>query len=150
MAPEQVRGDHTAIGPRTDVYALGVILYEMLSGRVPFNGPGEIVLLDQILKAEPMSLRALRRDVPANLETICRKAMAKEPSRRYASARELADDLRRFRLGEPIKAHPVGPLTASWLWARRNPRVALLCAAVYALIGIATALSAYFVVRTVR
>ena len=83
MAPEQANGDLAAIGPATDVYALGVILYELLARRRPFEGPGDTAILDQIRTEQPKALRVLRRDVPANLETICLKCLEKAPRDRY-------------------------------------------------------------------
>ncbi len=127
MSPEQVqRGDD--LDGRTDVYSLGVTLYEALTGEVPFRGTPARVL-DQVLHDEPRPPRQLNEAVPRDLETICLKALAKEPAHRYASARDLADDLRRFLHGVPILARPVGSLEWTWRWCRRNRRVAALAAA---------------------
>ena len=134
LSPEQARGDRDA-GPLADVYALGVTLYECLAGEVPFRGaPHQVV--HQILNDEPRSPRSLNDLVPRDLETVCLKAMAKEPNRRYASARELADDLNRYLRGEPVHARPTGAAAKLWRLARRKPLAASLTFAfVAALLG---------------
>lgn len=132
MSPEQVR-EPAAVDGRSDVYSLGTTLYEALTGAAPFEGTPHMVL-QQILNDEPRPPRRLNDSIPADLETICLKAMAREPARRYAGARALADDLRRWQRGEPIHARPAGSLERGWRWCRRNPRLAGLTAAVFVLL----------------
>jgi formylglycine-generating enzyme required for sulfatase activity len=124
MAPEQAAGKVRDTGPAADVYALGVLLYECLTGQPPFEGAQHVVLVKVLSdEPEPPSRRAR---VSADLETICLKCLSKEPARRYASAEELADDLRRFQAGEPIRARPVGTVEQAVKWARRRPALAAL------------------------
>jgi formylglycine-generating enzyme required for sulfatase activity len=125
MAPEQAAGKVRDTGPAADVYALGALLYECLTGRPPFDGPQHVVLVS-VLNDEPVPPSRLGAKVPADLETICLKCLSKEPARRYASAEELANDLRRFQGGEPIRARPVGAVERTWKWARRRPAAAAL------------------------
>jgi serine/threonine-protein kinase len=134
MSPEQARGSDT-LDPRTDVYSLGVTLYEALTGEVPFRGAPHMVLR-QVLSDEPRMPRRLNDAVPRDLETVCLKAMAKEPHRRYASAADLRDDLRRWLEGKPIRARPVGRVERLLRWCRREPvRAGLLAALLLALAG---------------
>jgi formylglycine-generating enzyme required for sulfatase activity len=140
MAPEQAAGKVHDTGPAADVYALGALLYECLTGRPPFEGPQHAVLMS-VLSDEPLPPSRLLAKVPADLETICLKCLSKEPARRYASAEELADDLRRFQAGEPIRARPAGRLERLVKWTRRRPALAALLGVVLlALVGL-TALS---------
>jgi formylglycine-generating enzyme required for sulfatase activity len=125
MAPEQAAGKVRDTGPAADVYALGALLYECLTARPPFEGPQHEVLLS-VLGEEPVPPSRRVPKVPADLETICLKCLSKEPARRYASAEELADDLGRFRAGEPIRARPVRAAERTWKWARRRPALAAL------------------------
>jgi WD40 repeat protein len=147
MAPEQLRNAPDDVGPRADVYALGAILYEMLTGRPPFDAATPLETIGQLLSQEPLSPAQLRPRLPADLATVCLKCLEKSRGLRYASALDLAEDLRRFRSGEPVTARPVGPLGRAYRWCRRRPLVAGLAAlsTVLALALIATA--AWYQVR---
>jgi WD40 repeat protein/serine/threonine protein kinase len=129
MSPEQVRSPER-IDARSDIYSLGVTLYEAVTGSVPFLGVGHMVL-QQILNDEPRQPRRLNDSIPRDLETICLKCLRKEPHQRYASARALAADLRRFLAGQPVQARPVSRAERLWRWSRRNPLVASLVAALF-------------------
>lgn len=126
MSPEQASGNSREITTSADVYSLGAILYEMLSGRAPFAGEDAILVMRQVVDADPVRLRQLKPDVDAELETICLKCLEKQPARRYASALALAEDLERWLAHKPILARPVTPLGRLVKWGRRKPLLALL------------------------
>jgi hypothetical protein len=123
MAPEQAGGGGQ-VGPATDVYALGAILYELLTGRPPFWAADPLDTLLQVRYQDPVSPRALQPGVPNDLETICMMCLQKEPAKRYLSAQALADDLHSFQAGEPIRARRAGTIERLLHWIRRHPLAA--------------------------
>jgi serine/threonine protein kinase/tetratricopeptide (TPR) repeat protein len=150
MSPEQARGDTQNIGPPADLYSLGAILYELLTGRPPFLGPTMLDTLYQVRHQEPVPPARLQPQVPRDLETICLKCLQKEPPQRYPHCQALADDLHRFLAGDSINAHPVGRFEQAWRWGRRNPRLAALSAVVGVLLLAVVASLAVLAVRLGR
>lgn len=151
MAPEQAAGQTGKPLPASDQYSLGVVLYELLCGKLPFEGPAQIVLFN-VIQTEPPSPRRYNEKIPLDLETICLKAMAKRPQDRYASCQELANDLRRWLEDEPIRARRVGMAERLLRWTKRNPVIAslgalaalcLFAVAVAASIGLVMAMRAH-------
>jgi tetratricopeptide (TPR) repeat protein len=142
MAPEQAQGHSKQVGAAADVYALGAILYDLLTGRPPFLGATPVDTVLQVIAADPVPVRRLQPKVPRDLETICLKCLAKEPGQRYPTAAALAEDLDRFQHGQPIQARPVGLGEQLWRWCRRRPAVAgLVTTLVLVLLGGSIALS---------
>ena len=124
MAPEQAAGTSATLGPAADTYALGAILYHLLTGRPPFQAETQLDTIMQVISEEPVAPRKLNSSLPVDLETICLKCLQKDVHRRYESAEALANDLRRFQADEPIHARPVSVVTRGLKWAKRRPAAA--------------------------
>jgi eukaryotic-like serine/threonine-protein kinase len=124
MAPEQAAGRGRDVGPATDIHALGMVLYELLAGRPPFQGQSEFDIMRQVVSVEPASPALLRSGIPRDLEAVCLRCLEKDPKRRYTTSAELADDLKRFLSGRPTLARPFGPLRRTLRWCRSHPRAA--------------------------
>jgi WD40 repeat protein len=146
MAPEQAAGNIDSIGPPADLYALGALLYEMLTGRPPFRAVNPLETIRQVMHDEPVSPRRLQPKVPLDLETICLKCLAKDPAQRYASAAALADDLGAFLAGKPIQARPVNWRERAVKWVKRRPALAGLvgASAVAVLLLVGLVVGAYY------
>ena len=140
MSPEQARGDSRHVDPRSDIYSLGVVLFELLTGELPFRGQIKM-LIYQILHDDPPSPRRLNNHVTRDLETICLKCLEKEPSRRYPNAQEVVDDLQRTLAGEPIRARPLTRPERLFRWCQRNQRVAFLAASLFLVLLSVTVIS---------
>ncbi len=147
MPPEQAEGRSKEVGAAADIYSLGATLYALVAGRPPFVGASNQDILMQVMLDEPVPPRQLNPQVPRDLETIALKCLDKEPSRRYASAEALADDLRRFLQHEPIAARPVGQLERGWRWCRRKPALAASLAGTVLALVLGTVVSAVLAVR---
>ncbi|HQR06250.1 MAG TPA: WD40 repeat domain-containing serine/threonine-protein kinase [Gemmatales bacterium] len=140
MAPEQADGQKS-VGTPADVYALGAILYECLTGRPPFKGPTQVDTILQVVNNEPVSVRYLQASTPQDLETICHKCLAKEPSKRYTTMTTLAGDLRRYLQNEPIEARPISRIEKLSRWTKRNPLVASLVGGIAIVLVLSTILA---------
>ncbi len=149
MAPEQAEGKIKEIGPRSDIYGLGGILYELLTGRPPFRAASILDTLEQVRTQEPIPPSEFEPKLPRDLETICLKCLQKDPAKRYARAAALGEDLRRFLAGEPILARPVSRTEWLWRWCRRNKRVAFL-GGVVAILIVAWAATSTLLYRLAR
>src|SRR5262245_42132638 len=150
MPPEQASAQRGKVGRHSDVYGLGAILFYSLTARAPFQGAMLETTIHEVLNTEPLSPRLLNPSVPSDLETICLKCLEKEPTKRYATAKELADELTRFLNHEPIQARPVTRMERAWRWCRRKPVVASLGAATIALllaVAIGSPIAAYRIDR---
>lgn len=129
MSPEQAGGKRGALNRRSDIYSLGAMLYELLTGRPPFIGDGLSEIVSQVLRNEPLTPRALNPSVPLDLETVCLKCLEKEPEKRYPTALALMEELGRYLEGKPVLARPVGRPGKIWRWCRRQPARAALASA---------------------
>jgi WD40 repeat protein/tRNA A-37 threonylcarbamoyl transferase component Bud32 len=150
MAPEQAEGRARQAGPAADIYAVGAILYELLTGRPPFRGATALETLEQVRAADPVPPSRLVPGLPRDLETICLKCLSKEPRHRYLAATELAEDLCRFQSGEPLRARRIGGAERAWRWCRRNPIVAVLVGGIALALVAGTAVSTGFAIRADR
>lgn len=146
MAPEQAQGKVTQIGPPADIYGLGAILYDLVTGIPPFRGETVMDTISQVINREPVPPTRLNTGLPRDLGTICLKCLEKEPKKRYATAAALAEDLRRYLVGEPILARPTPWFEQAWKWAKRKPAVASLAATI-SLVLLATAVGGYVLAR---
>ena len=161
MAPEQAgmaspgrRPGDSAVGPACDIYALGAILYELLTGRPPFKAATHLDTILQVINDEPAPPRQVQSKIPVDVETICLKCLQKEPTKRYSTALKLAEDLQRFQEGLPVLARPVRRMERGWRWCKRNPVVAGLTATVAVTLllgaGVGTGLAAWALVEKGR
>ncbi|MCO6042887.1 protein kinase [Aeoliella sp. ICT_H6.2] len=147
MSPEQASGKSALIGPASDIYSLGAILYSCIAGRAPFVAESTVDTIMQVLKKDPVSPRELNPSVPRDLETVCLKCLTKEPHKRYGTAQLMADDLHRYLEGRPVAARPVGRIERGWRWSQRNPVVASLASLIAASLLVGTIVSSALAVR---
>ncbi len=150
MSPEQAEGDSTAVGTASDVYALGAILYQLLSGRPPHHRESHLATLEAVRSEEPVPPRRIDTATPRDLESICLKCLEKDPARRYPSAAELLRDLNRFARGLPVQARPIARSERAWRWCLRNPMLAASLAALLVAVGVGTSLFAAQYQRTLE
>ncbi len=147
MPPEQARGENDQLGPSADIYALGALLYALLTGRPPFRAENWMTTLQQVTEKEPVTPRRLNPDLDRDLETICLKCLEKDPDQRYESASHLADELGRFLSGQPILVRPVSRAVRVWKWSKRNPLLAKLFALIM-ILTMASLVSTGWALRT--
>ncbi len=147
MSPEQAGGDPSQVGPLSDIYSLGAILYELLTGRPPFVGSSTVDILQQVAECEPLSPIRLQPKLPRDLDTICLACLQKDPNRRLSSAGELAADLSRFLADVPIRARRTSLAERAWRWCRRNPAIAGLAGSILVLLVIGSLVSLLAAVR---
>ena len=150
MSPEQAAGKTHEVGTPADVYALGAVMYDLLTGRPPFRGDSVAVTLQKVISEEPERPRKLNASIPRDLETICLKCLEKEQGKRYPTAQSLADDLHRFLRGEPISVRPAGPLERGYKWVKRNKVVSGLTSAIVLSLVVGTAVSARYAISYYR
>jgi eukaryotic-like serine/threonine-protein kinase len=146
MAPEQAAGNSSEAGPAADQYAAGVVLYELLTGRLPFEGPPAVVMHNTI-HSSPPTPSSLRKDLPRDLETICLKVLSKDPKDRYPSCLVFADDLRRWQEGEPITARPLSTFERIVRWSRKNQLIATAIAISILFLCLGTVVSTFFAIQ---
>ena len=147
MSPEQAQALRGQIGPASDIYAIGAVLYEMLTGKPPFRGDSAVDTLRSVVETDPIPPRRTHGNVPLDLETICLKCLEKEPRKRYLSAAALSDDLSRYLAGEPILARPIGRAERASRWCRRNPVIASLSTLTLMLLVAVAAVASFGYVR---